>query len=62
MEFWLVGVYINNKQTQLPKEYQGLGIRIEDDVLITEDGPVVLTRNCPKEVTDIEHIAGHERS
>ncbi|KAJ3651342.1 hypothetical protein Zmor_017391 [Zophobas morio] len=56
------GVYINNKQTQLPKEYQGLGIRIEDDVLITEDGPVVLTRNCPKEVTDIEHIAGHGRS
>lgn len=50
------GVYINEKLQQIPKEYHGLGVRIEDDVLITEDGPVVLTRNCPKEVLDIERI------
>lgn len=34
--------------------YRGIGIRIEDDVLITENGPDVLTAECPKEVEDIE--------
>ncbi|XP_044262173.1 xaa-Pro aminopeptidase 3 [Tribolium madens] len=51
------GVYINHKHQQLPKEFLGLGVRIEDDVLITESGPVVLTRNCPKEVSDVENIS-----
>lgn len=37
-----------------------MGIRIEDDVLITENGPVVLTRNCPKEVADIEYVASQK--
>lgn len=36
--------------------YRGIGIRIEDDVLITESGPEVLTAECPKEVEDIERL------
>lgn len=32
-------------------------MRIEDDVLITKDGPVVLSRNCPKEIDQIEQYA-----
>lgn len=56
------GVYINHKQKQLPQEFHGLGIRIEDDVLITENGPIVLTRNCAKEVFDIENIASRKES
>jgi len=36
--------------------YRGIGIRIEDDVLITENGPDVLTAECPKEVEDIEKL------
>lgn len=36
--------------------YRGIGIRIEDDVLITENGPDVLTAECPKEVEDIERL------
>tara|TARA_Y200000002_G_scaffold262263_1_gene217709 strand:- start:700 stop:1536 length:837 start_codon:yes stop_codon:yes gene_type:complete len=43
-----------------PERYANIGIRIEDDVLITQDGPVVLTEDCPKTVEDIERIVGHD--
>lgn len=52
------GVYINHLgKNDVPINYRGIGIRIEDDVLITENGPVVLSRNCPKSVQDIERLA-----
>jgi Xaa-Pro aminopeptidase len=35
---------------------RGLGIRIEDDLLITEEGCEVLTRDIPKEIEDVERI------
>lgn len=38
--------------------YQGIGIRIEDDILITSKGPVVLTQDCPKEIDELESIVG----
>ena len=41
-----------------PERYANLGIRIEDDVLVTKDGPVVLTRECPKTADDLEAIIG----
>jgi Xaa-Pro aminopeptidase len=34
------------------------GIRIEDDVLVTETGAEVLSANCPKEIAEIEAILG----
>jgi len=40
----------------VPEEYRGIGIRIEDNVLITESKPVVLTSDCPKHPDDIENI------
>jgi Xaa-Pro aminopeptidase len=44
-----------------PKVYRGLGIRIEDDVLVTRDGSEVLTAGCPKTVAEIEAwMAGTE--
>ncbi|KAL1505290.1 hypothetical protein ABEB36_004885 [Hypothenemus hampei] len=49
------GIYISEKSS-LPKQYHGIGIRIEDDVLITVNGPVVLSRKCPKEIDEIEKI------
>ena len=43
-----------------PGRYANIGIRVEDDVLITADGPVVLTEDCPKTVEDIEQIVGQD--
>ena len=36
-----------------------LGVRIEDDYVLTDDGLVCLTEALPKEVEDIEHILAH---
>lgn len=50
------GLYIPLDAYDIPKEYRGIGIRIEDDVLITADGPVVLTNELCKEIDDIETL------
>ncbi|XP_066936897.1 xaa-Pro aminopeptidase 3-like [Clytia hemisphaerica] len=55
------GVYIPESATDVPREYRGIGIRIEDDVLMTEDGPLVLTRDLPKEIEDIENLIASGR-
>jgi len=41
-----------------PQRYSNIGIRIEDDILIGENGPIVLTERCPKTITEIESIVG----
>ena len=41
-----------------PQRYANIGIRIEDDVLITKDGPDVLSSDCPKTIANIEEIVG----
>lgn len=41
-----------------PERYANIGIRIEDDVLITTDGPQILTEDCPKTIDDLESIIG----
>lgn len=52
------GIYIRPDDTSIPKEFRGIGIRIEDDVLITDGDPVILTDSCVKEVADIEALVG----
>jgi Xaa-Pro aminopeptidase len=55
------GLYFGSWRTDIefPARYSGIGIRIEDDVLITKQGPVVLTSECPKEISEIEALIGN---
>ena len=51
------GCYINPSDS-VPKEFWGIGIRIEDDVMVTESGNKVLSINAPKEIKDLEASIG----
>ena len=50
------GLYIPIDDKDAPAKYRGIGIRIEDDVLVTEDGNVNLTAKCPKQAEEIEEV------
>lgn len=50
------GIYIAADTKEIPGEYLGVGVRIEDDVLVTEEGHRVLTDKAPKEVEEIEEL------
>ena len=49
------GIYIA-QGAEVPEQYRGIGIRIEDDVLVTADRAVVLSENIPKRVDEIERV------
>ncbi|MEX1236870.1 MAG: hypothetical protein WD994_01235, partial [Pseudomonadales bacterium] len=40
----------------IPAKFRGIGIRIEDDVLVTSNGHEVLTGGIPKTVDEIENL------
>ena len=50
------GLYVPADATDVPAELRGIGIRIEDDVLVTSSGHEVLTRAIPKEPHEIEAL------
>jgi len=51
------GIYIrDDAANDVPARFKGIGIRIEDDVLITRRGPDVLTADAPKDVDEIEAL------
>jgi Xaa-Pro aminopeptidase len=50
------GIYINPNTKDVPEQYLGIGVRIEDDVLCTQNGPRVLTNKVPKQADEIEKL------
>lgn len=48
------GLYFQANDLTVPEEYRGIGVRIEDDVLVTPSGSRVLSDALPRSVADVE--------
>ena len=48
------GIYIGKDYDKVPPEWRGIGVRIEDDILVTEGDPDNLTAAIPKQVSELE--------
>lgn len=53
------GLYFDPTDTSIPKEFRGIGIRIEDDILISGKNPINLTKSIPKEIEEIEELRSY---
>jgi Xaa-Pro aminopeptidase len=50
------GIYISSNTPNVDEKWWNIGIRIEDDILVTEKGCEVLTERLPKKIDDIEAL------
>ncbi|OZG74903.1 Xaa-Pro aminopeptidase [Hahella sp. CCB-MM4] len=50
------GIYIAPELEDIDERWRGIGIRIEDDVLVTKQAPEIFTRDVPKDIDDIEAL------
>lgn len=48
------GLYIPSDMKGVPEKYRGIGIRVEDDILITVKGPEILSDQAPRTIDDVE--------
>ena len=55
------GLYIPPDDKSAPAKYRGIGIRIEDDVLVTETGNLNLTAGVTKDPDEIESLMSKKR-
>jgi Xaa-Pro aminopeptidase len=54
------GLYVPKGSEDVPERYHGIGIRIEDDIVVTSDGHRNLTAGVPKDIAGIEALVGTE--
>jgi Xaa-Pro aminopeptidase len=47
-------VYVPVEDSVLTPGYRGVGVRLEDDILVTENGCLVLSESIPRECTEME--------
>jgi Xaa-Pro aminopeptidase len=56
------GLYFPANTKGLAKKWWNIGVRIEDDVLVTKDGHEVLSKDAPKTITEIEALMANEQA
>lgn len=55
------GLYIPPDDKSAPAKYRGIGVRIEDDILVTKDGNFNLTAKVPKDPDEIEALMANRK-
>lgn len=56
------GIYVSPNNKKVDPKWRGIGIRIEDDVVVTKEGCEILTASVPKTVKDIEALMKKSRA
>ncbi|WP_435589347.1 aminopeptidase P family protein [Micromonospora chalcea] len=55
------GLYFQPEDEMVPEELRGIGVRIEDDILVTADGPVNLSAGLPRRSDEVETWLAEQR-
>jgi Xaa-Pro aminopeptidase len=50
------GIYISSDIPSVPKRWHNIGVRIEDDVIVTKKGCEIISKDVPKEIDEIEAL------